>query len=238
MVVEALAYVGLFSVLGAVFDYPAILREPAGEVLSRFAAGGPSLVGIWYALALTALLFLPIAIILPWALDRDDPTDRPTVGFTAVLGILAALVQTLGLARWVFVVPFLALTYVEPGTSAATRDAVLVVFEALHRYLGAAVGEHLGYLLTGCWTLLVSARMLAAPGFGKAFAFPGFLAGFGVMVGLLEPAGLAFAGVVNAAGYMLWSVWLAAAGIRLVLGVRAQPIAAAPADMAASPAVA
>jgi hypothetical protein len=58
------------------------------------------------------------------------------------------------------------------------------------------------------------------------------------MVGLLEPAGLAFAGVVNAAGYMLWSVWLAAAGIRLVLGVRAQPIAAAPADMAASPAVA
>jgi Domain of unknown function (DUF4386) len=221
MVVEAVGYVGLFSVLSAIFDYPAILREPAGDVLRRFAEGGPTLVTIWYGLAATALLFLPVGIILPRALDHDGDPRLTVVVFAGALGILATLTQTLGLARWVFLVPFLAATYVDPATTAAGRDAVVIVFESFHRYLGAGVGEHLGYLLTGAWTLFVAARMTTAPGFGRIFAIPAFVAGVGILIGLLEPAGLEVAAVVNAAAYILWSVWLAASGIRLVVGVPA-----------------
>ena len=35
----------------------------------------------------------------------------------------------------------------------ATRQTVEVVFATLHRLLGVGIGEHLGYLLTGVWTL-------------------------------------------------------------------------------------
>jgi hypothetical protein len=31
-----------------------------------------------------------------------------------------------------------------------------MVFEAFHRYAGMAVGEHLGYLSTSVWTVLVA----------------------------------------------------------------------------------
>lgn len=236
MIVEAVAYVGLFSVLGAIFNYPAVLREPGGEVLRRFAEGGPTLVQVWYALASTALLFLPVAIVLPRALDHNRLTGLTAVGFTGTVGILAALAQTLGLARWVFLVPFLAATYVDPASSSAMRDSVLVTFEAFHRYLGAGVGEHLGYLLTGSWTLLVAGRMASAPGFGRFFAIPGFLAGIGILIGLFELAGLEVASVINAAGYILWSVWLAAAGIRLLIGLPAEGPVTSALTPSASPA--
>ncbi len=220
MILEAIGYVGFFSALGAVFNYPAVLREPTGDVLRRFAEGGPSLVVLWYLLALTALLFLPVGIVLPRAVERETSGGGLTlVGLTGAIGLLAALVQTLGLARWVFLVPFLAGVYVEPSSSTEARDAATVVFEGFHRFLGAGVGEHLGYAFTGIWTILVSIKMARAQGFGIFFAAPGLLAGSGILIGMLEPAGVGVAVVINAAAYILWSLWLAAVGIRLMRGL-------------------
>jgi hypothetical protein len=48
-----------------------------------------------------------------------------------------------------FLVPHLARVEADGDASEARREAAVVVFEALHRYLGVAVGEHLGYLFTG-----------------------------------------------------------------------------------------
>ncbi len=42
-----------FALLAAQFDYPDVLRHPAGDVLTAFAAGGTALVWTWYAFALT-----------------------------------------------------------------------------------------------------------------------------------------------------------------------------------------
>ena len=41
-----------------------------------------------------------------------------------------------------------------------TRQSIEVTFAVLHRYLGVGVGEHLGYLLTGLWTLLAAASIV------------------------------------------------------------------------------
>jgi hypothetical protein len=43
----------------------------------------------------------------------------------------------------------------DPAASPVTIGAVEVTFQTLIRSLGVAVGEHLGYLLTGLWTALV-----------------------------------------------------------------------------------
>jgi Domain of unknown function (DUF4386) len=96
-------------------------------------------------------------MLLGQVLARDGPAVVPT---TTVVGVLAAVEQFLGLARWPFLVPALARTYHEPASSQAMRDATVVSFESFHRYLGVAVGECLGYLFTGALTVLVGVAML------------------------------------------------------------------------------
>ena len=203
----------IFLLLQKAFGYPDILRKPTGDILARFAAGGPRLIGLWYAFTLTALLFIPAAVLLPRLLAADNPA---WFALAAALGVLAGLVQVLGLLRWPFLVPYLAKTYTQPDASPASRQAVEVVFQAFHQYLGVAVGEHLGYLFTGLWTALVAYRLIAysaVPWFG----WLGLVCAAGILVGMLEPAGFKRAGSINAIAYILWSLWLVALGVIILI---------------------
>ena len=67
------------------------------------------------------------------------------VALATVAGVLASLVQFLGLIRWPFLVPYLARAAAESAPDSPRGEAVDVVFQAFNRYLGVAVGEHLGY---------------------------------------------------------------------------------------------
>lgn len=152
-----LAFNALFFLLARGFDYPAILRRPTADILSRLQAGGVRLKLLWYGFMLTAVLLAPLAVLLGQVLARDGLGVVPTA---IVIGVLAAVVQFLGLARWPFLVPALARTYHDPASSEASREAAVVAFEAFHRYLGVAIGECLGYLFTGAWTVLIGVAML------------------------------------------------------------------------------
>jgi hypothetical protein len=103
-----------------------------------------------------------------------------------VVGVLAAVVQFLGLARWPFLVPGLARTYHDLASSEATREATVAIFESFHRYLGVAVGECLGYLFTGAWTVLVGVAMLQSSTFEPWLAWPGIAIGLFLVAGSLE----------------------------------------------------
>src|SRR5687768_16144261 len=148
-----------FFELGRAFDYPNILRKEPDEILRRFAAGGSGLILRWEALLLSAVAMLPLVALLAVGLSASAPLTAASI----VVGSAAALVQALGLVRWPFVVPELARRYVaaEGPHSAATLDAIEVTFASLHRLLGVGIGEHLGYLLTGVWTLLVAASVIS-----------------------------------------------------------------------------
>ena len=201
-----------FLLLQARFGYPDVLRDPAAEVLRRFDAGGTALVLIWYGFALTPALFVPAAVLLRRAL----PDAAPLLDLATPLAVLAGLVQVLGLLRWPFLVPELARSYLDPAASEASRAAALAVFGAFHRYAGVAVGEHLGYLFTGAWTLVVAGAMLAAPRFRPWLGWVGIVSALGILIGLLEPAGLALAGTINAVAYIGWSLWLVGTGVSLL----------------------
>lgn len=203
-----------FALLQQTFDYPNILRQPPAQVLQRFAAGGSTLIATWYVFMLSAVLFVPAAILLGRVLASRAPG---LMALAVPVGVLAGAVQFVGLARWPFVMPYLAQTFAAPDTSAAARDTVVVAFEILNRYAGMAIGEHLGYLFTGLWTLLVSAALFSATGMRlrAPLAVFGAIAAFGVMAGLLEGVGVEAAGAVNAISYVLWSIWLIALGVVL-----------------------
>jgi Domain of unknown function (DUF4386) len=205
-----------YGLLAVTFDYPGILREPAGEVLRRFAAGGPSLILLWYGFALTPALFIPAAILL----RRAFPATTPLLDLAVPLGVLAGLTQVLGLIRWPFLVPELARTFLDPAASEATQAAALAIFGAFHQYAGVAIGEHLGYLFTGAWTLVIAGAMLTAPLFRPWLGWAGIVSALGILVGLVEPAGIALAGTINAVAYLAWSLWLVGTGVSLL---RAHP---------------
>jgi len=148
------------ALLGKRFDYPEILRRPTSEILERFRAGGPSLILLWWAFMLSGLLLIAGAVLLGQVLGFGD-----IVPVATTIGVLAGLVQMLGLLRWVYVVPGLARTYANPTFELEQREVHAAVFRALHQYLGVGLGEHLGYLFTGIRSVLIGG---CDPGNGAA----------------------------------------------------------------------
>ncbi|MGH8870796.1 MAG: DUF4386 domain-containing protein [Acidimicrobiia bacterium] len=216
-----LAFNACFFLLARRFDYPDILRSPTREILSRFQAGGVGLKVLWYGFMLTAVLFAPLAVLLGQVLARDD---LAMVSSATVVGVLAAVVQFLGLARWPFLVPALARAYTDPASTEATREATKVVFDSFHRYLGVGIGECLGYLLTGAWSLLVGVAMLQSSAFEAWLGWPGVVIGILLVVGSVEfvgrfeEQGWKLAGTIVPIAYIAWSLWLILSGLVLLVG--------------------
>jgi hypothetical protein len=204
----------LFFMLRQAFDYPDILRKPVDHILKRFSEGGTRLIVLWYAFALTALLAIPMAILFYTVFSEQHP--RLAVS-TAIIGALSGLVQGMGLLRWPLLVPSLAAQYNAADATDAQRGAVAVVFNAFHQYIGVVVGEHLGYLFTGVWTILITVLMLTTPIFGALMGIFGIISAVGILAGLLEPFGWKPAGAINVISYIVWSIWLIVSGIILIL---------------------
>lgn len=222
LIVVPVAFNSAFFELGRTFDYPNILREPADVILRRFHAGGSSLLLRWQALLTSALLMLPLVGLLAVALAA--PLALTNTG--VVLGSAAAIVQALGLARWPFAVPELSRRYVgADGPDAAdTRRQIELTFAVLHRFLGVGVGEHLGYLLTGAWTVVVAVSIVSAGAVAAWLGWIGLVIGIALLIGSLEfvgpneKSGWALAATIVPIAYVAWSVWLIGIGIGLLLG--------------------
>jgi hypothetical protein len=214
-----IAFNGAFAALAKTFDYPDILRRPTGEILERFRDGGAGLVLLWWGFAMTAVLFAPLAVLVASTLQGADPVLL-TIG--ATVGVLAAAVQFLGLIRWPFLVPYLARADAEPDATEARRDAIDVVFQSFNRYLGVAVGEHLGFLLTGTWSILVGAAILQTTELHPAVGVVGILIGAILavcsleFVGPFERSGWKLAATLTPFTYIAWSLWLVVVGIALL----------------------
>jgi hypothetical protein len=222
LIVVPIAFNVAFFELGRAFEYPNILRKEPDEILRRFAAGGSGLILRWEALMVSALLMLPLSALLAVVLAAS-----PGLTFlSVVVGAAAALVQGLGLVRWPFAVPELARRYLaapEGPDGDATRRTVEVVFASLHRLLGVGIGEHLGYLFTGLWTVLVAGSILSTTVLPAWLGIVGLPIGIALLVGTLEFVGpnerdgWPLAGTVVPIAYIAWSVWLIGLGVFLLI---------------------
>ena len=219
LIILPIAYNVLYTLLARSFDYPDILRRPTADVLERFLAGGSRLVLTWWAFAMSAVLLAPVAVLVSATLGDANQT---VLSLATAVGVLAALVQFLGLIRWPFAVPYLARTVGDPTASVATTQTVDVVFQALNRYLGVAVGEHLGYLFTGLWTGLVGVAIIQSNLLHSLFGIialilaPLFLVGALEFVGSFEREGWRLVGKLIPVAYIGWSLWLLGAGLALL----------------------
>jgi hypothetical protein len=221
--ISALAFATAATMLSATFNWPDILREPADVVLTRFAAGGSTLVWIWFATAWTyGLLLVPI-LLLPIALGRRDDAAL-WVGTAA--GAISVVLALIGFLRWVFVVPPLAQMYGDGD--AANRTALAAAWLAQHQFGGALLGEHLGQLLVIGWSVTLSIVVL------RSRVLPRWLGVLGLIVSVLYlfnqgdilatalPGFPVFdlAGLIGSSG---WGLWVAALGVTLLLRPRTGP---------------
>jgi len=169
---------------------------------------------------LSAVLLVPGVILLAQIMAVERLAILPV---TLAFGVLAGLVQIIGLLRWVYLVPYLARTHEDPQAGETTRQATAVVFQAFHRTLGVGVGEHLGYLFTGVWTVLVGVGMVLGSLFPGWLGWVGVVLGTGQIVGSAEflgpneERGWSFAGVLVPVVYLVWSAWLIGTGVFLLV---------------------
>lgn len=206
-----------YALLAATFDYPAILREPASEVLGRFAEGGPALLLSWYAFAVAALSLVPLAVGL--SITAKRLATWPAISATAALsGALAGLTQAIGLLRWVFVMP--ELSRAAASSDAATAQAAVGAFNLINAYGGVAIGEHLGQLLTAMFAGLLGLvqlregnRITASLGLA-AMSMLAVGTGEGLMLVFGKDGGL-FA-LATIAGFLALTVWLISTGTLLL----------------------
>ncbi len=220
LIVVPLLFNAGFTLLAQRFDYPDILRKPTHEVLERFRAGGSSLILTWWVFALSAVLFSALAVLLAIAVGD---ADSAVVTLGLVVGVLASVVQFLGLIRWPFLVPYLARVSAESPPDSARGEAVDVIFQSFNRYLGVAVGEHLGYALTGVWSILAGWALV------DSVAVADWLGGVGIALGPLfllcslefvganEESGWKLAGDLIPIAYIGWSIWLIVVGFALLV---------------------
>jgi hypothetical protein len=215
LAIVPLAFTVCFTLLGILFEYPDILRQPTAAILAKFAAGGAPLVGVWYALTITAVAFVPLTLLVHRVLAEREASTL--LWIATAFGVIAGFSQTLGFLRWPFLVPHLAQTYLEPGASEARRAAAGIVFEAVHRYAGMAVGEHIGYLSTSLWTLLIAVVILRMALLPRWLGVSGVVLALGIAAGLAEPAGWELGGTINTVSYLVWALWLIALGVTLLV---------------------
>jgi hypothetical protein len=222
---------GLLLILGAVlvnvpytllilnFDYPTILREPAGTVLTQFQAGGSGLIFTWLAFAWSGLPVLAALVLVHKLVDRED---TPYLSFATVMGVIGGVAQMVGLLRWAFVVPGLAAAYTDPQATEFAKEAAVLVFQTVHQFGGVVLGEHIGQSFTIVWMVLTSLAMLKSRLFSPWLGWLGFVASLVYALAQTELLATVVPGfpVVPQAGLygsLLWLVWMASTGVFLLV---------------------
>ena len=98
----------------------------------------------------------------------------------------------------------------------AVADAAVDAFMTAHRILGNLIGETFGYLFTAAWTLLVL-RALSGVLAGRWFTLLGAVSAVLILAGVLSPLDVPILDQANFIGYIMWSLWLVAFGVLLLV---------------------
>lgn len=132
----------------------------------------------------------------------------------------------MGLLRWTLVVPYLAARWVEHPEQHAFIE---IAYETQHRLFGVMIGEHVGPLFMGLWTMAVSV-MLSRADAPKWLSVVGWVSGVMFLLGLGSGLSRAvpmpsFVQLLPMLAFIGWSLWAIATGVLLI--VRARTAAAA-----------
>lgn len=215
LIAEGLLALAPMAVLGPAIGWPASLDRPAAEQLGAIAAA-PGAVQAGYGLYLLySVLVAPVLIVLAARVFGD--LRHPLAAIVAAFAALSVLARSIGILRWLTVMPELARAHADADP--ATRTQIERLFDALNAY-GGGIGELLGvglFMAIALGTLVVAAwqrrtlpRPLAAAGAVSAL----------LLAGVLLPALGIAVDVPMAAAVTVLSMWMMATGAWILTGRR------------------
>ncbi|MDX1991219.1 MAG: DUF4386 domain-containing protein [bacterium] len=218
LIVEGLLLFVPVFILGAAINWPASLDEPASVVLPQLVAQ-ESAVRVGYLVYLIySILFWPVAFMTVRVLSgntQENPLLRLAVGF----GIASAVARTLGIIRWLVPMPVLAAQYVDPATSAQTRDTIALIYQMLNDYAGS-VGEVLGVsFFAALWLALVAVVILRTGALPRWLGVFGLISAAFLFTALLELFGVDLGPLLTVSTATI-QLWMMAAGITLLMRSR------------------
>jgi hypothetical protein len=201
-----------YTILTMTFEYPDILRQDAGVILTKFHEGGNSLIFTWWAFAILGLPLLIAYILIGQKLEGR----LGYIKWVTTLGVISGVVQIIGLLRWVFVVPVTASNFIA-ATDAATQAAAKMSFQVIHQLGGVLLGEHIGQLFTIIWTIMLSIAFMKLKMFPKWVSWLGIISSAIYLLAQLDLFATVIPGfpVLDGAGLVgssLWLLWLIITG--------------------------
>ncbi|WP_264558011.1 DUF4386 domain-containing protein [Flavobacterium sp. N1718] len=204
-----------YTLLTLIFDYPAILRQDPGVILTSFYQGGNPLILTWWAFAMLGIPLVIACVLLGQKLEGTFHFIR----WATTLGVVGLLVQMIGLLRWTFVVPLLARNFVTGN--ATTKEASIVAFQIVHQYGGVILGEHIGQLFTITWTVMITYAFAKLKCVSKATIGLGYVSSGIYVLAQTELFATIIPGFreVPLAGFVgstLWILWLVLVGIEMI----------------------
>jgi hypothetical protein len=212
-----LVHAGLLSVgfliLADQFSFPDILRATSQERLALFRENQGVIVAAYYMMGLSGVTQIMLAVLFHQSFAR--PGSTLLIG-ALVAGVLAGAFQLMGFMRWPIAVPYLA-EQMAGAPSAEIQGTVALLEGLLNRYAGMVIGEHLGFLAQGSWTVLISLAMLRGRLFAWAYGLIGLVLGVLIIVSAFEQLGGPFEaiGFLSAPASAAWLGWLVMCGVSL-----------------------
>jgi hypothetical protein len=213
----SLFHVGLLSagflILADQFSFPEILRASSQERLALFQKNQGTIVPAYYMMGLSGLTQIVLAVLFHQSFARPGST---LLVAALVAGVLAGAFQMMGFMRWPIAVPYLA-EQMALAPTPEMRSIVALLEGLLNRYAGMVIGEHLGFLGQGLWTMLISVAMFRGQLFAWPYGVVGLVLGALIVVSAFEQLGGRFEviGFLSAPASAAWLGWLLMCGISL-----------------------
>ena len=93
LILGALGVLIPYTILTITFDYPSILREDTGIILTKFNQGGNTLIWTWFAFAFLGLPLLEAVVLI----GQQYKEKFYFVRWATILGVIGIMVQFIGL---------------------------------------------------------------------------------------------------------------------------------------------
>ena len=214
LIIGAIGVLVPYTILTIIFDYPNILRQDPGIILTKFYEGGNTLIWTWWAFAILGLPLLEAYVLIGQKLELKFNFIR----WATTLGIVGLLVQMIGLLRWTFVVPVLANNFVTG--SEIIKETSKVAFQVVHQYGGVVLGEHIGQLFTIAWTIMITSSFAQLKQFPKWTIWLGYISSIIYLLAQTElfatvMPNIPVIGLAGFVGSTLWIVWLLIVGVKI-----------------------
>ena len=212
LLAEGLLSFAPIAALGPAIGWPASLRLPAAEQLAAIHANADAVAWGYGLYLLYSVLVAPVMILL--AARVFGGLQHPLGATVAAFAALSALARSIGILRWLTVMPALATAHA--AADAGARAPIEALFSAITAY-GGGIGELLGvglFMALAVGTLCVGA--LRNGSLPRTLSILGLLSA-ALLAAVLLPALRVPLHVPMAAVVTLLTVWMSACGAWLLV---------------------